>query len=53
MAGAAAKAALLQHFAALRDPRQSWKVLHPLPEILQLVLCATLAGPDDLVETEW
>jgi hypothetical protein len=42
---------LLDHFAALRDPRQHAKVLYPLPEILLLVLSATLAGADDFVET--
>jgi DDE_Tnp_1-associated len=36
--------ALLDHFAALPDPRQRAKVLYPLPEILLLVLAATLAG---------
>ena len=43
--------ALLDHFAALPDPRQHAKVLYPLPEILLLVLSATLAGADDFVET--
>ena len=42
---------LLDHFAALSDPRQHAKVLYPLPEILLLVLAATLAGADDFVET--
>ena len=42
--------ALLDHFAALRDPRQHAKVLYPLPEILLLVLCATLSGMEDFVE---
>ena len=40
---------LLDHFAALRDPRQHAKVLYPLPEILLLVLSATIAGADDFV----
>jgi hypothetical protein len=35
---------LLGHFAALSDPRQHGKVLYPLPEILLLVLSATIAG---------
>jgi hypothetical protein len=43
--------ALLDHFAALPDPRQHAKILYPLPEILLLVLSATLAGADDFVET--
>jgi predicted transposase YbfD/YdcC len=41
---------LLDHFAALKDPRQSWKVLYPLPELLLVVLCGTLAGAEDFVE---
>lgn len=42
--------AVLDHFSALSDPRQSWKVVYPLPEILLTVLCATMAGADDFVE---
>jgi hypothetical protein len=45
-------ASLLAHFAALEDPRQVAKVLYPLPEILLLLLSATLAGADDFVEIE-
>ena len=41
---------LLDHFSALRDPRQNWRVVYPLPEILLLVLCATLSGMEDFVE---
>lgn len=44
------RASLLDHFSALRDPRQSWRVLYPLQEILLLVLCATLTGMEDFVE---
>jgi predicted transposase YbfD/YdcC len=44
--------ALLDRFAALEDPRQAAKVLYPLPEILLLLLGATLAGADDLVEIQ-
>jgi predicted transposase YbfD/YdcC len=40
----------LSHFSSLRDPRQAPKVLYPLPEILLLMLCATIAGADDFVE---
>ena len=36
--------AFIDHFSALEDPRQAWKVVYPLPEILLVVLCATLAG---------
>ena len=35
------------HFPALDDPRQRGKVVCPLPEIMLLVLCATLAGTAD------
>jgi hypothetical protein len=39
---------LIARFAALSDPRQTAKVLYPLPdplpEVLLLLLCATLAG---------
>ena len=42
--------AFIDHFSALEDPRQAWKVVYPLPEILLLVLCATLAGAEDFVE---
>jgi hypothetical protein len=42
--------ALLDHVSALDDPRQSWKVVYPLPEILLVVLCDTLAGAEDFVE---
>lgn len=44
--------ARLDRFVALKDPRRQAKVLDPLPEILRLLLCATLAGADDLVEIE-
>ena len=42
---------LLDHFAALRIPRQHAKVLYPFTGNLLLVLAATLAGADDFVET--
>ena len=41
---------ILDHFSVLEDPRQHWRVVYPLPEILLLVLCATLSGMDDFVE---
>jgi predicted transposase YbfD/YdcC len=49
----AAGKSLLDHFAGLNDPRQAAKVLYPLPEILLLLLSATLAGADDCVEMEF
>ncbi len=51
MAPTAPKQSLIEHFSALADPRQAWKVVYPLPEIRLLVLGATLAGADDFVET--
>lgn len=44
--------ALLDQFSALQDPRQAWKVVYPLPEILLIVLCATMSGAEDFVEIE-
>ena len=44
------KSVLLDHFSALEDPRQSWKTVYPLPEILLLALCGGMAGADDFVE---
>jgi DDE_Tnp_1-associated len=38
---------LLQHFSAIEDPRAAWRVLYPLPEILLLVVCGTIADCDD------
>ena len=49
VAPTAAKQSLIDHFSALEDPRQAWKVIYPLPEVLLLVLGATLAGADDFV----
>lgn len=42
--------AILDHFSALCDPRECWRVVYPLPEVLLLVLCATLSGMEDFVE---
>src|SRR4051812_40810729 len=50
MASEATQRPLIEHFSALKDPRQIWKVVYPLPEIMLLVLCATLAGAEDFVE---
>jgi hypothetical protein len=41
---------LLDHFSALKDPREQWRVLYPLREVLLLLLCGTLSGMDDFVE---
>ena len=39
--------ALLERFGAIEDPREPWRVAHPLPEVLLLVVCATIADNDD------
>jgi len=41
---------LLDHFSALKDPRQNWRIIYPLREILLLVVCASLCGMEDFVE---
>jgi predicted transposase YbfD/YdcC len=39
--------ALLDHFAVIDDPREPWRVAHPLPEVLFLVVCGTIADCDE------
>ena len=39
--------ALLDHFSVIEDPREAWRVAHPLPEVLLLVVCGTMADCDD------
>ena len=39
--------ALLDHFAVIADDREQWRVAHPLPEVLLLVVCGTIADCDD------
>jgi predicted transposase YbfD/YdcC len=41
---------LLEHFAVIGDPRQPWKVMYPLREVILLVVCATIADCDDYDE---
>lgn len=38
---------LLDHFSVIDDPRESWRVAHPLPEVLLLAVCGTIADCDD------
>ncbi len=38
---------LLDHFSTIDDPRKSWRTAHPLPEVLLLVVCRTMADCDD------
>lgn len=47
-------ASLLQHFSEVTDFRASWRVAHPLKEVLLLVVCGTIAGGDDYDEiVDW
>lgn len=36
-----------EHFSAIEDPGEPWKVAHPLPEVLLLAVCGTIADCDD------
>ena len=38
---------LLDHFSTIEDPREGWRVAHPLVEVLLLVVCGTMADCDD------
>jgi hypothetical protein len=40
-------AVLLQHFSRLEDGREPWRIVYPLPEVLLLLTCATIASCDD------
>lgn len=45
---------LLDHFGEIGDPREAAKVKYPLPEVLFLVVCASIAGCDDYDEiADW
>ena len=45
---------LLEHFAAIGDPREPAKVRYPLPEVLLLVVAASIADCDDYDEiVDW
>jgi predicted transposase YbfD/YdcC len=47
-------AALLEHFSQIADTREPWRVAHPLPEVLLLVVCGTITGCDDFDEiADW
>ena len=50
----ARRRSLLEHFAAITDARPQWKVAYPLPEVLLLVVCGTIASCDDYDDiVEW
>jgi hypothetical protein len=38
---------LLDHFSAIKDTRQSCKVMYRLEEVLLLVVCGSICGCDD------
>jgi predicted transposase YbfD/YdcC len=38
---------LLDHFGDIEDPREPWRVAHPLPEVLFLVVCGTICDCED------
>jgi len=38
---------LLDHFSVIDAPHDSWRVAHPLPEILLQVVCGAMADRDD------
>lgn len=40
-------ALLLEHFSAIKDEREPWRVLYPLREVLLVVVCGTIAACDD------
>lgn len=40
-------AALLDHFGAIEDPRDVRRILHPLREVLLLVVCGSIVDCDD------
>jgi predicted transposase YbfD/YdcC len=45
---------LLDHFALIEDEREPWRVAHPLPEVLLLVVCGTIAAGDDFEDiADW
>lgn len=39
--------ALLDHLSEIDDPRDPWRVAHPLTEVLLLVVCGTICDCDD------
>jgi predicted transposase YbfD/YdcC len=45
---------LLEHFSEVEDFRESWRVAYPLPEVLLVLVCATMASCDDFEDiAEW
>jgi hypothetical protein len=46
------KTTISEHFAEIEDPRIERTKLHPLINIITIVLCAVISGADDWVAIE-
>ena len=46
-------AALLKHFGRIKDPREPWRGALPLPEVLLVVVCGSVADCDDDAIAAW
>ena len=46
-------ATLLEPFGRIKDPREPWRVALPLPEVLLLVVCGSVADCDDDAIAAW
>jgi len=45
---------LLEHLGTIEDPRDPWRVAHPLNEVLFLVVCATISDCEDYdIISDW
>ncbi|MBB4287024.1 transposase family protein [Roseospira goensis] len=45
---------LLKHFGEVKDPRDRAEVMYPMPQVLFLGMCASIAGCDDYDEiADW
>lgn len=43
---------LFEHFSAIKDHHQAWKVEHSIDDILLLTICAVIAGADGWEQIE-
>lgn len=43
---------LIEHFRSLSDPRINRTLLHPLPELIVIAVCAVICGANDWVDIE-
>jgi predicted transposase YbfD/YdcC len=54
LGGKSRLAVLLEHFSKIEDDREAWRVDHPLPEVLFLVVCGSVVDCDDFdLISEW